>query len=352
MDLLGFAATFRGRYERIPRHRSGDRGVIDTERPEGRPIALLECAILLQPGDDVVVVTTQLTAGTTVATASGDLVVRATVPRGHKLAVRAVPSGSPVHKYGQSIGRATVDIAVGDHVHVHNLGMDDRVPARSMASTHHALPAVPGPVRTFQGYRRADGRTGTRNAIAVLASVNCASSTARLIADAFGGPALESYPTIDGVVALTHSSGCGLVSGSPGAATLLRTLRGYAVHPNIAGLLVVGLGCEMIPGRMVTDGLTCRGTLVEQLTIPNTGGYRASARGSTVSGGCCRSSPSVAARPSRSANSSWASTAAAPTATPGSRRTLPSASPPTGSSPPEGRRSSRRHPRSSARSTC
>jgi altronate hydrolase len=100
-----------------------------------------------------------------------------------------------------------------------------------------------------------------------------------MIADQFRGAALDDVDQVDGVVALTHGSGCGLVPGSPGADTLLRTLRGYARHPNIGGLLVLGLGCEMIPVDAVVDGLDLPAdTLVELLTIQEAGGVRATVR--------------------------------------------------------------------------
>jgi altronate hydrolase len=248
--------------------------------PSGAPeIALADCALLLRADDDVVVVTRELTAGTSVVTATGTVVVRDDVPRSHKLAVRAVPAGSPVHKYGQSIGLATVDIAAGDHVHVHNLGMDSAERAYEFGTQRTVLPAPVGPERTFLGYHRANGRVGTRNYVGVLTSVNCSASTAKMIAEQFRGMALDAFPHVDGVVALTHQSGCGLVPGSDGANTLLRTLRGYAQHPNFGGVLVLGLGCEMVPVQSLVDGLDLPSdTLVQTLTIQDTGGVRATVR--------------------------------------------------------------------------
>ena len=242
-------------------------------------IALADCALLLRSDDDVVVVTRELPAGTNVVTATGTVQVRVDVPRSHKLAVRSVPAGSPVHKYGQSIGLATVDIAAGDHVHVHNLGMDSTERAYEFGTQRTVLPAPVGPERTFLGYRRANGRVGTRNYVGILTSVNCSASTAKMIAEQFRGVALDAFPHVDGVVALTHQSGCGLVPGSDGANTLLRTLRGYARHPNFGGVLVLGLGCEMVPVQSLVDGLGLPSdTLVQTLTIQDTGGVRATVK--------------------------------------------------------------------------
>lgn len=234
--------------------------------------------LLLRPGDDVAVALRDLLAGTRFDLDGRLLTVRQDVPRGHKFAVLDVRLRAQVRKYGQSIGRATAPIAAGDHVHVHNLGMD-RAARDYEFGTARVRPTAPaGPVRTFAGYRRASGRAGTRNYVAILTSVNCSASSAKLIADQFRGRALQEYPNVDGVVALTHTGGCGLVTQSEGAQILLRTLRGYAAHPNVAGLLVLGLGCEMLQVNTVLKGLDLGDTLVERLMIQDTGGVRKTVR--------------------------------------------------------------------------
>src|SRR5664280_2002032 len=167
-----------------------------TDEPQLVPLA--ECALLLRPDDDVAVTTRELAVGTRVLTAARELVLPGDVPRGHKLAVRDLPAGSPVHKYGQSIGRASQDIAAGAHVHTHNLGMDDTDRAYEFGTARTQLPAASGPPRTFQGYHRANGRVGTRNFVGVLTSVNCSASSATMIADHFRGIALAAFPNVDG----------------------------------------------------------------------------------------------------------------------------------------------------------
>jgi arabinonate dehydratase len=255
------------------------RDVGRTPGGDPQPLDLADVALVLRPEDDVAIATRDLDAGTRLHAPTADLVLRGDVPRGHKLALHAVPTGQPVHKYGQSIGRATTDIAAGDHVHSHNLGMDGTARVHEFGTARTTLPAPTGPVRTFQGYRRADGRVGTRNYVAVLTSVNCSASTATMIADRYRGAALSAYPHVDGVVALTHQSGCGLVPGSDGANALVRTLRGYARHPNVGGLLVLGLGCEMVPVQSLLDGLDLPAdTLVRTLSIQDSGGVRATVR--------------------------------------------------------------------------
>lgn len=248
-----------------------------------------DVVLLLRPDDDVAVairdlgpgaVLTGLDEDPSVGASAGRLTVAGPVPRGHKLAVRDVPLGSPVHKYGQSIGVATAPIAAGEHVHAHNLGMDDGPRRHELATTHTELPVPAGPRPTFRGYRRTDGTVGTRRYIAILTSVNCSASTARMIADEFRGrSALDAYDDVDGVVALTHISGCGLVPTSDGAQLLMRTLRGYARHPNIAGVLVLGLGCEMVLTSSLIDGAGIPAdTVVRSMTIQETGGVRATVR--------------------------------------------------------------------------
>jgi arabinonate dehydratase len=249
-----------------------------TDRSAVLPLA--DCALLLRPDDDVAVTTRALPAGTHVLTATAELVLPGDVPRSHKLAVRSVRAGDAVHKYGQSIGRATVDITAGEHVHSHNLGMDTSERTHEFGTGRSVLPiSTVDNARTFEGYHRSNGKVGTRNFVGVLTSVNCSASSAKMIAEQFRGPVLDAFPHVDGVVALTHQSGCGLVPGSEGANALVRTLRGYAQHPNFGGLLVLGLGCEMVPVQSLVDGLSLPAdTIVRVLTIQDTGGVRATVR--------------------------------------------------------------------------
>ena len=243
-------------------------------------VDLSQATVLLHPADDVVVALRDLPAGTVLVDERGARLRAAqSVPRGHKLALRDVEPGRPVRRYGQPIGQATRAIGAGDHVHAHNLGMTEPAQEYEFGTTRVRVEPPAGPRPTFAGYRRADGRVGTRNFIAILTSVNCSASTAKLIADQFRGPALEAYPHVDGVVALTHNSGCGMVPDSEGGRLLLRTLRGYAAHPNVAGLLLLGLGCEMLQVDRLTDGLELSAdTIVSRLTIQETGGIRSTVR--------------------------------------------------------------------------
>ncbi|MFV0276579.1 MAG: UxaA family hydrolase [Parahaliea sp.] len=174
------------------------------------------------------------------------------IPSGHKVARRAVARGAPVHRYNQVIGYATQDIAPGSHVHTHNLEMG--AVELDYAFCRDAKPTPRDPEqRTFLGIRRADARIATRNYIAVIASVNCSATAAKMVGDHYRR-ALGDYPNVDGVLALTHKSGCGLDHPLDGIHSLKRALAGYVRHPNIARVVVVGLGCEIANLGDVLDG--------------------------------------------------------------------------------------------------
>ena len=165
-----------------------------------------------------------------------------TIPAGHKIAVRAVAQGKPVRRYNQIIGFATRDIAAGEHVHVHNIAMGDFQRDYAFSSLKTETQYFPEQA-TFQGIVRADGRVATRNYIGILTSVNCSATVARMIARHFENR-LDEYPNVDGVVALTHKTGCGMASEGEATDILRRTIAGYARHPNFFSSQLVGLGCE------------------------------------------------------------------------------------------------------------
>src|SRR3954454_24540682 len=206
-----------------------------------------QLTVRLNPADNIVVAQCALLPGTPIP---GESVTAAgPVPSGHKIATRTIPRDEPVRRYGQIIGFATRDIAPGEHVHTHNVEMRDFTRDYAFSTlTHPTLPLEPQP--TFQGIVRADGRVATRNYIGILTSVNCSATVARYIADAFrrnpftGDGLLADYPNVDGVVALTHKTGCGMAGEGEAMDVLRRTLGGYARHPNFAAVFLVGLGCE------------------------------------------------------------------------------------------------------------
>ncbi len=233
--------------------------------------------LTLNPADDVAVALEDLAAGSTPDGLTTP--VLDAVAAGHKVARHDIAAGAIVRKYGQVIGRARAAIAAGSHVHTHNLAMADD--SRDAEIGVDARPVTVQPGATFQGYVRDDGRVGTRNYIGVLTSVNCSATVARRIADSFRP---EDHPGVDGVVAFTHQGGCGGASMSPDVTLLQRTLAGYARHPNFAGILVVGLGCEanQIPDFMAREGLQA-GPALRAMTIQEAGGTsRAIEQGQTI----------------------------------------------------------------------
>ena len=203
--------------------------------------------IVLHPADDVAIAKAPLTPGRRInGNGAGPVTVRQAIPVGHKVALHPIRQGTPVHRYGQIIGFASADIGAGEHVHTHNIGVAQF--ERDYAFGVDVTPVQmvpPGERRTFEGFVRPDGRVGTRNTIAVIATVNCSAHTTRKIAERARAELLPHFPGVDDVIALTHKNGCGARFGGPEVDMLQRTLAGFARHPNVAGFVLVSLGCEI-----------------------------------------------------------------------------------------------------------
>ncbi len=208
------------------------------------------------------------------------LVCKGPVPSGHKVATKTIAKGERIHKYGQGIGVATREISPGEHVHTHNMEMADLERAYAIGSDARPTSFVPESGQAgFSGIVRTDGRAGTRNYIGILSSVSCSGSVCRMIADRFRGEKMAPFPNVDGVVALPHSLGCGMSGTGEGFEILQRSLEGYARNPNFAGIILVGLGCEVNQiDRLLQDtGLEPSETL-STLTIQDSGGTEATVR--------------------------------------------------------------------------
>lgn len=234
----------------------------------------------LSPEDDVAIALAELGDGVRVAVPFGDdVVAHGSVPRGHKIALRDLPPKTLVRKYGHVIGVTTASVAAGEHVHVHNLAMPEGASVMASGSQTPVEPLVlPSDLRrTFQGIPRGDGSVATRNYVGVLTTVNCSATVARQIVrrteDEVAALAGEG---VDGVVALTHGTGCGMASRGEGWDLLRRTLAGYARHPNIGALVVLGLGCEVNAVSSLMDELgLAEHVPVESFTIQDAGGTAA-----------------------------------------------------------------------------
>jgi altronate dehydratase len=240
-------------------------------------------ALRLHERDKVAIAKTHLPAGLCLALGTGEppdrlVTLRQAIPSGHKVALSQIDAGEPVLRYGQVIGIARIAIQPGEHVHTHNVGLGaiDRETAMGVA-----LPPVPSlpeaERRTFLGYRRAGKlagtRTGTRNYVAVISTVNCSAHTTRAIARHFVAERLAPFSNVDGVIALTHQSGCPMRY-----ALLQRTLAGMARHPNVGAYLLVGLGCETnhVAGLVERHGL--QGDNARALVITDQGGIQAAVK--------------------------------------------------------------------------
>lgn len=238
-------------------------------------------ALRLHDDDPLVIAAQDLQAGTHIRVEGDDpLALVDTVPKAHKIATRAIHEGEPVRRYGQVIGFASEAIGPGAHIHSHNLAMGDHKSWSHGARPSSAAGMINVPEtsgrRTFEGIHRPDGKVGTRNYLGVVTSVNCSGSVARFIADeAIRSGLLEDFPTIDGIAPIVHGTGCGMANDDEGYDTLFRTLSGYIQHPNFGGVLLVGLGCEMMQvsdlvgrDRPRADGSFC------YMTIQQSGGTR------------------------------------------------------------------------------
>ena len=150
-------------------------------------VPLTERAIVLRPEDDVAIAKKELPAGMVLEDGAARIAVRQDVKPGHKVARHAVARGAPVRRYGQVIGFATQDIAVGDHVHSHNLDIGELSEDRYQVGVDVTPVAMypPDQMRSFEGYKREDGRVGTRNYVAIISGVNCSASVSQLVKDKF-----------------------------------------------------------------------------------------------------------------------------------------------------------------------
>ena len=195
--------------------------------------------ILLNGNDNVAIARVPLAPGQHITASQADITVSDSVLPGHKIALQQIRVSEPVRRYGEVIGLARCDIAAGQHIHEHNLAYQELEP------TFQGVSPIATPVvstRSFRGYKREDGRVGTRNYIAVVAASNCAAHTVSLIERHFEGRTLPA--SIDGVVSFPHGDGCGQSIG-PDTQQLQRTLEGVLDHPNVAAAIILGLGCEV-----------------------------------------------------------------------------------------------------------
>jgi altronate hydrolase len=230
--------------------------------------------IRLHANDNVVVARTDVGIGTSIP--SEGVTSRGQVPAGHKIATRRIAKDEPILKYNVVIGYAAVDIEPGTYVHSHNVALKDFQRDYAFGADYAETELMPEAERaTFEGIVREDGQVGTRNFIGILSTVNCSATVVHKVAEYFTAERLEQFPNVDGVVGLSHDTGCGMeMSGEP-MDLLRRTLGGYARHPNFAAVLVIGLGCErnQISGFLKQQGLH-PGERLRTFVMQESGGTR------------------------------------------------------------------------------
>jgi altronate hydrolase len=254
-------------------------GLVLSQAPKG-PIDLLEIAVLLEKDDHVAVAKQPLVPGTVLRLTDGSEVrVSQVIPPGHKVALKPIGLDEPVRKYGQIIGYTTQEVKPGQHVHTQNLSIREQGSLKldyAFSTEYQPVELVPeAQRRTFMGFKRADGRVGTRNYVAVLASVNCSSSATVAVAQHFAQPGmLDDYPNVDGVIALPHKGGCGAHIGSRDLYIFQRTLAGIVHHPNVAGYVILSLGCEVNQPTDMIDATPLKEDQPLVITIQQDGGFR------------------------------------------------------------------------------
>lgn len=235
----------------------------------------LSPVIRLDDADNVVVARVEIPRGTWIEAIGAETLHD--VPLGHKVAASAIRKGDPVKKYDTLIGFAGEDLEPGSWMHSHNVLMEDFQKDYRFGLDYRAVELLPPQERaTFMGIRRADGRIATRNYIGVFITVNCSATVARRIANYFDEERLEDWPNVDGVVPFVHEQGCGMeMTGEP-MDLLRRTLSGYIRHPNLAGAVVVSLGCERnnLQQFFTEQGLAA-GKMLKTVTMQGVGGTAA-----------------------------------------------------------------------------
>ena len=166
------------------------------------------------------------------------------IPFAHKIALSKIEKSNFIYKYGQIIGIASRDILPGEHVHTHNLEFSEFKRNFEIKNNQKRESKDLNSI-FFDGFKRNNGRSGTRNYIGLLSTVNCSATVVKKIADVINNNSqLKQYENIDGAVCLKHSSGCGMNASGHGMKIFNQTIEGFKNHPNFVKVFVIGLGCE------------------------------------------------------------------------------------------------------------
>ena len=232
--------------------------------------------IQLHPNDNVAIAHTALSCGTLMLEHRSQELLD-DIPTMHKVAIRNIAKGETIRKFNQIIGYAAVAIRAGQHVHDHNCQVSLVQQRSATAPTDSPKPLAVEAEQTFMGYLRDNGEVGTRNYLGIITTVNCSATVAHKIASHCNNlPAFRQQPNFDGMVALSHRTGCGMSTASEGYRILQRTIEGYAAHPNFGGIILVGLGCEVMAiNKLLEASSFPHGNRVQTLIIQQSGGTAA-----------------------------------------------------------------------------
>jgi len=194
------------------------------------------------------------------------------IPFGHKICLKTINKGEAVIKYDQIIGFASKSIKPGEHVHSHNLEFKEF--SREFTITEKKDVVTEKSNLFFNGILRDNGDVATRNYIGIISTVNCSATVSKMIAEKIKySNILKDYPNIDGIVPITHSTGCGMNTASEGMQIFQRTIDGFKNHPNFSHIFVIGLGCESAQINLFSDSMK-KHNRINFLTIQDEGGTK------------------------------------------------------------------------------
>jgi altronate dehydratase len=194
------------------------------------------------------------------------------IPFGHKVCLKKVNKGESIIKYGQIIGFASENINPGEHVHSHNLEFKEF--DRKFKVTEKKSILDEKSDIFFNGIQRDNGQIATRNYIGIVSTVNCSATVTKMIVEKIKySNILNNYPNIDGIVPITHSTGCGMNTQSEGMQMFQRTIDGFKNHPNFSHVFIIGLGCECAQISLFEESEK-KHTRIHFLTIQDEGGTK------------------------------------------------------------------------------
>jgi galactarate dehydratase len=180
------------------------------------------------------------------------------IPQAHKVALQDLETSDAIVRYGEIIGHAARPIRKGSWVREELVRLPEPPPLGELPLATN-IPPPPAPLEgySFEGFRNADGSTGTKNILGITTTVQCVAPTVDYAVRRIKSEILPRFSNVDDVVAITHTYGCGVAIDAPGAQVPIRTLRHISLHPNVAGApLIVSLGCEKLqPERLFANQL-------------------------------------------------------------------------------------------------